>query len=93
LRLAEGRQKGQKVKQLARALRIPKIGKWSILGIATAISGKRQEMDSAIACPTPERLGGNNSIYELLYRSFDIIPLCPQCLPILLEQVVNKQSP
>jgi hypothetical protein len=65
LRLAEGRQKGQKVKQLARALRIPKIGKWSILGIATAISGKRQEMDSAIACPTPERLGSNNSIYAL----------------------------
>jgi hypothetical protein len=54
-------------KQAARksGLRIPKIGKWSILGIATAISGKRQEMDSAIACPTPERLGSNNSIYAL----------------------------
>ena len=38
-------------------LGIPKIDKWSISGIATAISGKRQEMDSAIACPTPRGLG------------------------------------
>ena len=28
---------------------------WSMLGVATAISGKRQEMDSAIARPTPTR--------------------------------------
>ena len=27
--------------------------KWSMLGVATAISGKRQEMDSALARPTP----------------------------------------
>jgi hypothetical protein len=44
-------------------LEIPKIEKWSILGIATAISGKRQEMDSAIACPTPESLGIKSIIY------------------------------
>ncbi len=31
----------------------PKIDKWSILGVTTAISGKRQEMDSAIVRPTP----------------------------------------
>ncbi|OCT52827.1 Hit family protein 1 [Cladophialophora carrionii] len=35
---------------------IPKIDKWSMLGVATAISGKRQEMDSAIARPTPTRI-------------------------------------
>ncbi len=31
----------------------PKIDKRSILGIATASSGKRQELDSELACPTP----------------------------------------
>lgn len=41
----------------------PKIDKWSILGVATAISGKRQEMDSAIARPTPTSLGGTANIY------------------------------
>ena len=31
----------------------PKIDEWSIMGIATASSGKRQELDSELACPTP----------------------------------------
>jgi hypothetical protein len=65
LKLAEGPQKDKKQAARKSGLRIPKIGKWSILGIATAISGKRQEMDSAIACPTPDSLGNNNNIYEL----------------------------
>ena len=41
---------------------IPKIDEWSILGVTTAISGKRQEMDSAIVRPTPTRLGGTLNI-------------------------------
>jgi len=34
---------------------VPKIDEWSILGIATALSGKRQDGDSELACPTPRR--------------------------------------
>jgi len=30
-----------------------KLDEWSIMGIATVISGKRQEMSAGIACPTP----------------------------------------
>ncbi len=33
---------------------VPKIDEWSILGIATALSGKRQDGDSELACPTPK---------------------------------------
>src|SRR3954471_9903183 len=40
--------------------------KWSILGVATAISGKRQEMDSAIARPTPSAKKGS-IIYNPYY--------------------------
>jgi hypothetical protein len=36
-----------------RDCRFQRLSEWSILGVATAISGKRQEMDSAIARPTP----------------------------------------
>lgn len=39
-------------------LDIPKIVKWSLMGEATAISGKRQEMDSELARPTPTQLRG-----------------------------------
>jgi hypothetical protein len=52
--LLKGGKKDKKQAAHKSGLNIPKIGKWSILGIATAISGKRQEMDSAIACPTPD---------------------------------------
>ena len=34
-------------------MRVPKIEKRSVLDKATAISGKRQEMDSELACSTP----------------------------------------
>ena len=40
--------------------------KWSILGVATAISGKRQEMDSALARPTPTRQALQYNIYMLI---------------------------
>ena len=46
---------------------VPKIDNGSILGIATAISGKRQEMDSAIACPTPLSLGNVGRIYTFKF--------------------------
>ena len=34
---------------------VQRLIEWSILGVTTAISGKRQEMDSAIVRPTPTR--------------------------------------
>jgi len=37
----------------AEQIDVPKIDEWSILGIATALSGKRQDGDSELACPTP----------------------------------------
>jgi hypothetical protein len=66
LKNQRGFAKSAKSKTRKSELEIPKIEKWSILGIATAISGKRQEMDSAIACPTPESLGTNSNIYTFI---------------------------
>jgi hypothetical protein len=56
------REKDKKEAAHKSELMVPKIDEWSMLGIATAISGKRQEMDSAIACPTPEGLGTTSCI-------------------------------
>ena len=48
----------------------PKIGKWSILGIATASSGKRQELDPELACPTPiNQIPIMNNILQILMSS------------------------
>lgn len=50
----------------------PKIKKRSFLGIATASSGKRQELDSELACPTP-RIQSSllQNIYSFLKTPFD----------------------
>lgn len=42
-----------KITTCAKQINVPKIDEWSILGIATALSGKRQDGDSELACPTP----------------------------------------
>lgn len=42
-----------KITTCAKQMNVPKIDEWSILGIATALSGKRQDGDSELACPTP----------------------------------------
>lgn len=42
-----------KITTCTKQMNVPKIDEWSILGIATALSGKRQDGDSELACPTP----------------------------------------